>query len=54
MLVEQGKLVDEQPIECLQVPIDQAIEISLAENIGREAMHPADQFVAFKKLVDSG
>ena len=54
LLVEQGKLVDEQPIECLQVPPDKAVEISLAENIGREAMHPADQFVAFKKLVDSG
>ena len=54
LLVEQGKLVDEQPIECLQVPADQAVEISLGENIGREAMHPADQFVAFKKLVDSG
>ena len=33
---------------------DKAVEISLGENIGREAMHPADQFVAFKKLVDSG
>ena len=36
------------------MPADQAVEISLAENIGRVDMHPADQFVAFKKLVDSG
>ena len=54
LLVAQGKLVDEQPIECLQVPAEQAVEISLAENIGRVDMHPADQFIAFKKLVDSG
>ncbi len=29
-------------------------EASLAENIVRTAMHPADQFDAFKKLVDEG
>ena len=31
-----------------------ATEISLAENEMREAMHPADQFEAFKKLADEG
>ena len=31
-----------------------AVEISLAENEMREAMHPADQFDAFKKLADEG
>ena len=30
------------------------MEISLAENEMREAMHPADQFEAFKKLADDG
>ena len=30
------------------------IEISLAENEIRHAMHPADQFDAFKALADSG
>ena len=35
LLVEQGKLVDEQPIECLAVPSDKVTEISLAENIAR-------------------
>jgi ParB family chromosome partitioning protein len=31
-----------------------ATEISLAENEMRQAMHPADQFEAFKKLADEG
>jgi len=30
------------------------VEVSLAENEMREAMHPADQFVAFKQRVDAG
>ena len=36
------------------MPQAQAIEVSLAENLAQEAMHPADQFEAFKKLVDTG
>src|SRR3954453_19532991 len=31
-----------------------AAEVSLAENEMREAMHPADQFDAFKKLAEDG
>lgn len=31
-----------------------ATEISLVENVQREPMHPADEFDAFKALVDSG
>ena len=33
---------------------DTALEASTAENTLREAMHPADQFVAFKGMVDAG
>lgn len=36
------------------VSYDRAVEISLAENSGRESMHPADQFEAFRKLIDAG
>lgn len=32
---------------------DEAIEVSTAENTLREAMHPADQFDAFKAMVDA-
>ena len=35
-------------------PTEDAAEISLAENEMRQAMHPADQFEAFKALIDSG
>jgi hypothetical protein len=31
-----------------------AVEVSLAENTLRLAMHPADQFVAFSELVKDG
>jgi ParB family transcriptional regulator, chromosome partitioning protein len=33
---------------------EDAAEISLAENIVRLPMHPADQFAAFKALADDG
>lgn len=33
---------------------DDADEISLVENVVREDMHPADQFEAFKTLIDKG
>src|SRR5262249_5594049 len=31
-----------------------AVEVSLAENSGREAMHPADEMEAFRSLVREG
>lgn len=41
-------------VPCLVVPREQGVELSLAENSGREAMHPADQFEAFRALIDAG
>ncbi|KAF1697961.1 hypothetical protein CSC62_07385 [Pseudoxanthomonas jiangsuensis] len=41
-------------VPCHVVSDDVAGEASLAENAIREAMHPADQFDAFKALVDAG
>lgn len=41
-------------VPCRVTTYDRAVEISLAENSGRQAMHPADQFEAFKKLLDAG
>jgi ParB family transcriptional regulator, chromosome partitioning protein len=41
-------------IPCQLAANDDAAELSLAENVVRQAMHPADQFDAFKALVDSG
>lgn len=50
-LVADGKIDADFPVDCRVVTADQAAEASLAENTMREAMHPADQFEAFKALV---
>src|ERR1700733_11153730 len=46
---------DKSQIPCSVIEGDEdAHEISLSENEMRAAMHPADQFEAFKKLADEG
>jgi len=42
------------PVPCRVIDADGTTETSLAENIIRQAMHPADQFEAFRTLVDQG
>lgn len=54
LLVEQGKLAKDAQVECKIKADGSATEISLMENISREDMHPADQFVAFNKLAEEG
>ncbi|WP_391349544.1 ParB/RepB/Spo0J family partition protein [Azospirillum sp. A23] len=51
-LRKEGKILKTFPVRCRVVPSAEAVEVSLAENIIREAMHPADAFTAFAKLVD--
>ena len=53
-LASRKQLAKAAPIDCCLVDDDRAAEISLAENSGRVAMHPADQFEAFARLHDSG
>jgi ParB family chromosome partitioning protein len=53
-LVKQKVIPADQPIACRIVGADRGTGTSLAENIIREAMHPADQFDAFRQLVDEG
>jgi ParB family chromosome partitioning protein len=54
-LVEAGVMEKERPISCAVISDDaNATEISLAENVQREQMHPADEFEAFKALIDGG
>ena len=54
-LVEDKVLDADQPVPCLvRADGDDAGEVSLAENVVRIAMHPADQVVAFTKLVQAG
>lgn len=51
LLVKEGHLEDTHPVDCTVVGAEVATEISLAENVMREAMHPADEFEAFHRLV---
>lgn len=53
-LVADGRWSASQPVECKLHDDARAAEVSLAENSGREAMHPADEMEAFRKLVEEG
>jgi ParB family transcriptional regulator, chromosome partitioning protein len=54
LLQQRGRLPKEHEVLCELVPPERALEVSLAEGSGREAMHPADEFEAFKALIDEG
>src|SRR5438874_9075212 len=55
LLVKQGKLPADHPVRCeIRPDAANALEISLAENVVREDMHPADEFEAFRALSDKG
>ena len=55
-LVKAGSLKATDTVPCKVVSGEggTAEEISLAENVMREAMHPADEFEAFQALIDAG
>jgi ParB family chromosome partitioning protein len=54
LLVKQKKLAKDVEIPCHVLGDEDAAEISLAENIIRLPMHPADQFEAFRDLIEQG
>jgi ParB family chromosome partitioning protein len=55
LLRERGTLPTElSSVPCRIVSNGRASSASLAENVVREAMHAADEFVAFKRLADEG
>ena len=54
-LAEEGVLDADHPVPCRVIgAAENAGELSLAENVVRVAMHPADQVVAFTKMADAG
>jgi ParB family chromosome partitioning protein len=54
-LAEAGKVAADHTVPCQVIAADaDAAEISLAENTVREQMHPADEFEAFRELIDRG
>lgn len=53
-LQKEGHLPADHAVPCQVVTEEQALEMSIAENVIREAMHPADEFEAFTALSDLG
>jgi len=53
-LHDEGKLPADFLVPCQVVSDEQAAELSLAENVMRVPMHPADEFEAFAALVECG
>jgi ParB family transcriptional regulator, chromosome partitioning protein len=54
-LAAAGTLERNAPVSCaVRTGNDDDSEISLAENVVRVAMHPADQFEAWRGLIDKG
>lgn len=53
-LIAAGELPSDYTIPILLVSEEEAVDISLAENLGREPMHPADVFDAMLALAERG
>src|SRR5581483_7338381 len=53
-LQAEGKLPEDFAVPCQVVTDERGLEMSLAENTVRLAMHPADEFDAFAALIDKG
>ena len=54
LLAKKRRIAADFEVPCLLVPDASARTVSLAENLLREQMHPADQFEAFAALVKEG
>ena len=53
-LAAEQHIPNNHPVPCLVIDADAAAESSLAENVVRIPMHPADQVVAFSRLAREG
>lgn len=53
-LLDDGTLVGDWPVPVLIRDREQAVELSLAENLQQRTMSPVDEVFAFKALVDIG
>lgn len=53
-LAEDGHVKADQKFSCIIEDEETAEETSIAENVVRAAMHPADEFQAFSDLVEKG
>lgn len=53
LLVKSKQLAKDWQVPCLVEESDQGVETSLAENLHRVAMNPADEFDAFRTIIDA-
>ena len=53
-LCASGVIDGDYKVPCRVMDEDEALEASIAENVARVAMHPADEFDAFNKLIEAG
>jgi len=54
-LAKQDSIPKDYPVPCLvKTKPEDITEISLAENVQHEAMHPADEFAAFAQMMSQG
>jgi ParB family chromosome partitioning protein len=54
-LADEGAIAEDYPVPCgMRNGESDPTEIGLAENTVRAPMHPADQYEAFRDLIDSG
>jgi ParB family chromosome partitioning protein len=53
-LIAEGRLPEDFAVPCRVASGEHALEMSLAENVVRLSMHPADQYEAFAALIDEG
>jgi ParB family transcriptional regulator, chromosome partitioning protein len=54
LLAQRGDIEPTFPVPCIERGEADAVQSSVAENTGREPMHPADEFDAFKQMADNG
>lgn len=54
LLIADGRLPKDHEVDCRVIGRQEALEMSLSENSGREQMHPADLVMAYRSLIDAG
>jgi len=54
LLASKGRIEADPLVECKLIVKQRANEVSLTENISQEAMHPADEFDAYRAMADEG
>lgn len=52
LLLRKGVIAADELIDCTVIDAVEATEVSLAENVGQEPMHPVDEYAGYKKMVD--